>query len=163
MKFKRFMTMMVAAVAIVVGFSSCSSDDDEDEMAVAEQVAGSYTGQEIISVMGEVSSDVVTTYEFTKATDTTIDMLIPASGESGMMMIPALPVKGLTLTKNGNTITGRAASYAGTVTNASGAEKAYTITNVAVVFHDKNVAVTFSLKYGSMPMLMETTFTGIKK
>lgn len=157
------MTMMVAAVAIVVGFSSCSSDDDEDEMAVAEQVAGSYTGQEIISVMGEVSSDVVTTYEFTKATDTTIDMLIPASGESGMMMIPALPVKGLTLTKNGNTITGRAASYAGTVTNASGAEKAYTITNVAVVFHDKNVAVTFSLKYGSMPMLMETTFTGIKK
>jgi hypothetical protein len=163
MKFKRFMTMMVAAVAIVVGFSSCSSDDDEDEMAVAEQVAGSYTGQEIISVMGEVSSDVVTNYEFTKATDTTIDMLIPASGESGMMMIPALPVKGLTLTKNGNTITGRAASYAGTVTNASGAEKAYTITNVAVVFHDKNVAVTFSLKYGSMPMLMETTFTGIKK
>ena len=163
MKFKRFMTMMVAAVAIVVGFSSCSSDDDEDEMAVAEQVAGSYTGQEIISVMGEVSSDVVTNYEFTKATDTTIDMLIPASGESGMMMIPALPVKGLTLTKNGNTITGRAASYAGTVTNASGAEKAYTITNVAVVFRDKNVAVTFSLKYGSMPMLMETTFTGIKK
>ena len=157
------MTMMVAAVAIVVGFSSCSSDDDEDEMAVAEQVAGSYTGQEIISVMGEVSSDVVTNYEFTKATDTTIDMLIPASGESGMMMIPALPVKGLTLTKNGNTITGRAASYAGTVTNASGTEKAYTITNVAVVFHDKNVAVTFSLKYGSMPMLMETTFTGIKK
>ena len=157
------MTMMVAAVAIVVGFSSCSSDDDEDEMAVAEQVAGSYTGQEIISVMGEVSSDVVTNYEFTKATDTTIDMLIPASGESGMMMIPALPVKGLTLTKNGNTITGRAASYAGTVTNASGAEKAYTITNIAVVFHDKNVAVTFSLKYGSMPMLMETTFTGIKK
>ena len=157
------MTMMVAAVAIVVGFSSCSSDDDEDEMAVAEQVAGSYTGQEIISVMGEVSSDVVTNYEFTKASDTTIDMLIPASGESGMMMIPALPVKGLTQTKNGNTITGRAASYAGTVTNASGAEKAYTITNVAVVFHDKNVAVTFSLKYGSMPMLMETTFTGIKK
>ena len=163
MKFKRFMTMMVAAVAIVVGFSSCSSDDDEDEMAVAEQVAGSYTGQEIISVMGEVSSDVVTNYEFTKATDTTIDMLIPASGESGMMMIPALPVKGLTLTKNGNTITGRVASYAGTVTNASGAEKAYTITNVAVVFHDKNVALTFALKYGSMPMLMETTFTGIKK
>jgi len=154
---------MVAAVAIVVGFSSCSSDDDEDEMAVAEQVAGSYTGQEIISVMGEVSSDVVTNYVFTKATDTTIDMLIPASGESGMMMIPALPVKGLTLTKNGNTITGRAASYAGTVTNASGAEKAYTITNIAVVFHDKNVALTFALKYGSMPMLMETTFTGIKK
>ena len=55
MKFKRFMTMMVAAVAIVVGFSSCSSDDDEDEMAVAEQVAGSYTGQEIISVMRPMS------------------------------------------------------------------------------------------------------------
>ena len=163
MKFKSLMTMMVAAVAIVMGMSSCSSDDDEPEVALASQVVGSYSGQEVISVMGEVSSDVITTYEFTKVSDTSVDMTIPASGESGMMMIPALPVKGLTLAKNGNTITAKATSYAGTVTNASGAEKAYTITNIAVIFNDKNVAVTFALKYGAMPMLMETTFTGIKK
>jgi hypothetical protein len=31
------------------------------------------------------------------------------------------------------------------------------------MFSDKNVVVTYSLKYGNMPMAMETTFTGIRK
>ena len=48
--------------------------------------------------------------------------------------------------------------------NAAGDEKAYTISDLAVFFEDvpkgKAVAVTFSLKYGNMPMTMETTFTG---
>ena len=157
------MTMMVAAVAIVLGVSSCSSSDDEPEVAVATQVVGSYSGNEIIKVMGEESSNTTTTYVFAKATDTTIDMTIPESGEMGAMMIPSLPVKNIPLVKNGNTITGNMASYSGTVTNASGAEKAYTISNIAVVFGENKAVVTFSLKYGNMPMAMETTFTGTKK
>lgn len=155
--------MMVAAVAIVLGVSSCSSSDDEPEVAVATQVVGSYTGNEIIKVMGEESSNTTTTYVFAKATDTTIDMTIPESGEMGAMMIPSLPVKNIPLVKNGNTITGNMASYSGTVTNASGAEKAYTISNIAIVFGENKAVVTFSLKYGNMPMAMETTFTGTKK
>ena len=155
--------MMVAAVAIVLGVSSCSSSDDEPEVAVATQVVGSYSGNEIIKVMGEESSNTTTTYVFVKATDTTIDMTIPESGEMGAMMIPSLPVKNIPLVKNGNTITGNMASYSGTVTNASGAEKAYTISNIAVVFGENKAVVTFSLKYGNMPMAMETTFTGTKK
>ena len=163
MEIRKMMTMMVAAVAIVLGVSSCSSSDDEPEVAVATQVVGSYSGNEIIKVMGEESSNTTTTYVFAKATDTTIDMTIPESGEMGAMMIPSLPVKNIPLVKNGNTITGNMASYSGTVTNASGAEKAYTISNIAVVFGENKAVVTFSLKYGSMPMAMETTFTGTKK
>lgn len=155
--------MMVAAVAIVLGVSSCSSSDDEPEVAVATQVVGSYSGNEIIKVMGEESSNTTTTYVFAKATDTTIDMTIPESGEMGAMMIPSLAVKNIPLVKNGNTITGNMASYSGTVTNASGAEKAYTISNIAIVFGENKAVVTFSLKYGNMPMAMETTFTGTKK
>ena len=163
MEIRKMKTMMVAAVAIVLGVSSCSSSDDEPEVAVATQVVGSYSGNEIIKVMGEESSNTTTTYVFAKATDTTIDMTIPESGEMGAMMIPSLPVKNIPLVKNGNTITGNMASYSGTVTNASGAEKAYTISNIAVVFGENKAVVTFSLKYGNMPMAMETTFTGTKK
>jgi hypothetical protein len=49
------------------------------------------------------------------------------------------------------------------VTNAAGAEKAYTVTGLTVIFNDKNVVVTFSLKYGNMPFDFAGQFTGIKK
>ena len=167
MEFKRLMTVMVAALAIVLGMSSCSSDDDEPEVALATQVIGSYTGPEVIMVMGEESSSGTSTYDFAKASDTTVDMTIPASGEAGFMMIPKLTVKNIPLTKNGNNIMGSVASFTGKVTNAAGDEKAYTISNLSVFFEDapkgKTVALTFSLKYGNMPMTMETTFTGDRK
>ena len=69
MKFKSLMTMMVAAVAIVLGNCSCSSDDDEPEVAVASQVLGTYSGNEVIMVMNEESSNETRTYQFTKVSD----------------------------------------------------------------------------------------------
>lgn len=161
MKIKSLMMMTMAAMAFVFGVSSCSDDDDEQEVAVASQVAGSYSGNEVIFVMGEESSNEAKAYEFVKASDATVDMTVPEIG-MGMMTIPSFPVKNIPLTKNGNTVVGNLASYAGKVTNASGDEKAYTVSNISVVFSGKDVAVTFSLKYGNMPMNMETTFTGAK-
>ena len=164
MKIKSFMTMTLAVVAFVFGMTSCSSSsDDEPEVAVAEQVAGSYSGNEIVMVMGDESSNETKTYVLAKASDTSIDMTVPEIGMGGMMTIPALSVKNIPLTKIGNTITGKFDKYEGVVTNAAGDEKNYSISNFALVFSDKTVAVTFSLKYGNMPMSMETTFTGTKK
>lgn len=163
MKIKSFMMMMVAAATVVLGFSSCGSDDDEPEVPVATQVAGSYTGQEIVMVMGEESSNEIKTYTFAKTLDTAVDLTIPEMGMGGSMTIPALLVKNIPLKKIDKTISGLLTSYAGTVTNAAGAEKAFTITNLAIVVDDKNIAVTYSLKYGNMPMSMETTFIGTKK
>ena len=160
MKFKSFM-MMMATMAFVFGVCSCGSDDDEPEVAVATQVAGSYTGVEIMTVSGE-DDEGTKTFEFTKATDSSIDMTIPEYGEGGMAL-PKMPVKGILLTKSGNTITGRLSSYSGTVTNASGAEKAYTVSDLTVLFSDKNVVVTFALKYGNMPFAFLGKFTGTKK
>jgi hypothetical protein len=162
MKIKSFMAMMVAAVTIVLGMSSCSSDD-EPEVAVATQVAGSYTGNEIVMVMGEESSNDTKTYSFTKVSDTTIDMAIPEMGMGGMMTIPPLTVKNIPLTKSDGAIMGKLDSFAGTVLNASGSERAFTISNITVALNGNTVVVTFSLKFGSMPMSMETTFTGTKK
>lgn len=155
--------MMVAIAAFVFGVSSCGSDDDEPVVAVAEQVAGSYTGNEVVMVMGEESSNETKTYLFAKASETSVDMTIPEMGMGGHMSIPALSVKNIPLKKNGNAIGGSLASYTGSVTNADGSEKAFTITDLVILVDDKNMAVTYSLKYGNMPMSMETTFTGTKK
>ncbi|MBQ8155017.1 MAG: hypothetical protein IJ185_01840 [Prevotella sp.] len=160
---KRFMTMTLAALAFVVSMSSCSKDDDASEVAVAEQVAGTYSGNEIVMVMGEESSNETKIYSFEKVTDTSVDMLIPEMGMGGHMSIPALQVKNIPLKKNGNTIGGELASYAGTVINADGAEKAFTITGLVILIDGNNIAVTYSLKYGNMPMSMETTLIGTKK
>ena len=154
--------MTLATLAFVFGVCSCGSDDDEPEVAVAAQVAGTYTGNEVVFVMGEESSNETKAYEFVKASDVSADMTVPEIG-MGMMTIPSFSVKNIPLTKNGNTVTGSLASYASKVTNSSGDEKAYTVSNIAVVFSENNVAVTFSLKYGNMPMNMETTFTGTKQ
>lgn len=163
MEFKKFMTMAMAAVAIVMGVSSCSSDDDDDkDVAVAAEVAGQYTGQEVITVMGEVSSDDTKTYQIVKATDNTIDLTVPESGE-GMMAIPSFTIKSIPLAKNGKTISGGLPTYAGTVTNAQGAEKAYSINGLTILVNEKTAVVAFSLKYGNMPMTMETQFTGTKQ
>ena len=102
MKIKSFMTMMVAAAAFVFSMSSCGSDDDAPEVAVATQVAGSYTGSELMIVMGEPDES-TKTFEFTKSTDTSVDMMIPEYGE-GMMSLPKMPVKNIPLTKSGTSL-----------------------------------------------------------
>ena len=159
---KKFLTMTMVAMAFVFGMSSCGSDDkDEPEAPVANQVVGSYTGSEVLTVMGEADeSD--ETFEFTKATDVSVDVTLPQYGE-GMMTVPALPVKGIMLTKSGNTITGKLAQYEGTVKGADGSEKAYTVSDVTVIFNDKTVVMTFTQKYGNMPFAFEGVFSGTRK
>ena len=162
MKIKSLTIALIASLATVLGTSSCSSDDDEPEAPVATQVAGSYTGNEVIMVDNDESSNETKTYEITKASDTSVDMTVPEWG-MGMMTIPSFVVKNIPLAKSGNTITGKLASYSGTVKNAKGEEKAYVVSNVALIFGDKTVVGTYSLKYGNMPFLMTTTFTGTLK
>ena len=153
--------MALAMAAFAVSMSSCGSDDDEPEVAVADQVVGSYTGTEVLTVMGEADES-TETFEFTKASDVSVDVTLPKYGE-GMMTVPALPVRGILLTQSGNTITGKLAKYEGTVKSADGSDKAYTVSDLTVIFSDKTVVVTFTQKYGNMPFAFEGQFTGVRK
>ena len=72
-------------------------------------------------------------------------------------------MKNIPLAKSGNTIMGKLASYSGTMTNTKGEEKAFVVSNVALMFSEKTVVATYSLKYGNMPFLMTTTFSGDRK
>ena len=159
---KKIVTMALAAVAFVFSMSSCSSNDDEPEVAVADQVVGSYSGNEIFVVDNEESSNETKTYEFVKASDAPVDLIIPEVG-MGMMTIPSFSVKGITLSKDGNTIKGTVASYEGTVKGSDGSDKAYTVNDLTVLFSDKTVVVAYSLKYGRMPFPFTGSFTGTKK
>ena len=154
MKIKSFILTTMAAVALVFGVSSCGGDDDVPEAPVAAQVAGSYTGTEVLTVSGEADES-TETFVFTKATDVSVDVTLPEYGE-GMMTIPALPVKGIMLTKSGNTISGKLDKYEGTTE----AGKAYTISDIVVLFSDKTVVMTFKMKYGNMPFDFDGQFTG---
>ena len=153
--------MALAMTAFVFSMSSCGSDDDEPVVAVADQVVGSYTGTEVLTVMGEADES-TETFEFTKASDVSVDVTLPKYGE-GMMTVPALPVKGIMLTQSGNTITGKLDKYEGTVKSADGSDKAYTVSDLTVIFSDKTVVVTFTQKYGNMPFAFEGQFTGTRK
>ncbi len=161
MRIKSILAMTLVAMAFVIGVSSCSKDDDDLEVAVATQVAGSYEGEEVLTVMGEDSKG-TSTYQFVKSSDSSVDLTIPSSSGEGMAL-PALIVKNITLTQNGSTITGKLASYAGTVINQAGAEKSYTVSNLTAIFKDKTVVVTYTLKYGNMPFDFTGSFTGTKK
>ena len=159
---KNLITMTIAAVAFVMSMSSCSSSSSNDEpQPLVTQVIGSWTGNEIFMVDNEESSNETKTYGFTKATEVSVDMMIPEVG-MGMMTIPSFPIKGISLSKEGNSIKGKLASYEGTVKGADGSDKAYTITDLSVLFTDGYAVVTYTLKYGKMPFPFTGSFTGSK-
>ena len=159
------MTTM-AAVALVFGVSSCGGDDvpPVPESPVADLLAGSYSGTETMTVSGDIDES-EKVFQFTKANDTTVDMVIPAYGE-GMMTLPELPVKGIILVKEDTNIAGALplGSYTGTVKNAKGEEKTYVVSDFMVLYSGKDnaIMVTFKLKYGNMPFDFDGVFTGKK-
>ena len=155
--------LLLAAMAFVFGMSSCgSSDDDAPEAPLATQVAGSYTGNEIFVVDNEESSNETKTYQFSKVTDVSVDITVPEVG-MGMMTVPSFPIKGISLSKDGNDIKGKLASYEGTMKGADGSDKAYTVTDLTARFSDKTVVVYYSLKYGRMPFPFTCAFAGNKQ
>ena len=161
MKMKKFMTMALATVAFAFSMSSCGSDD-EPEVAVANQVAGSYSGNEVFVVDNEESSNETKSYLFKKVTDISVDLQIPEVG-MGMMTIPSFSIKGISLSKDGNTIKGKLTKFEGSLKGADGSDKAYTVSDLTALFNDKTVVVTYSLKYGRMPFPFTCTFTGTRK
>ena len=166
MKIKSFILTTMAAVALVFGVSSCGGDDvpPVPESPVADLLAGSYSGTETMTVSGDIDES-EKVFQFTKANDTTVDMVIPAYGE-GMMTLPELPVKGIILVKEDTNIAGALplGSYTGTVKNAKGEEKTYVVSDFMVLYSTKDnaIMVTFKLKYGNMPFDFNGVFTGKK-
>ena len=80
-KFKTMMAMMLALVSMCVAFNSCSSDDDNDTVAAAKEIAGSYTSSLDMTVMGETSTYDHVTMKIEAVDDATVKVTLPACGE----------------------------------------------------------------------------------
>ena len=97
MKIKSFMTMMMAAVAIVLGTSSCSSSDDEENVPLTiNTLSGEYIGEATgtlvsINEKGEQRSSDVTPQGTETAKITVNDALAPLSkSPTRMNLLPSL-------------------------------------------------------------------------
>ena len=150
-KFKTMMAMMLALVSMCVAFSSCSSDDDNDTVAAAKEIAGSYTSSLDMTVMGQASTFDNLTMKIEAVDDATVKVTLPAC-DKGMMPLPALEVPAVKVTGSNGAYAFSQENYAGTVT-VNGAEKKYTVT-LQGTFKDNTLTVKYSVQYGKMPMPM---------
>ena len=154
-KFKTMMAMMLALVSMCVAFSSCSSDDDNDTVAAAKEIAGSYTSNLEMTVMGEPSTYNNLTLKIEAVDDATVKVTLPACGE-GMMALPALEVPAVKVSGSNGAYAFSKENYTGTVT-VKGAEKNYTVT-LQGTLKDNTLTVNYSVQYGKMPMPMIAKF-----
>ena len=143
--------MMVAMLTMCVAFTSCSNDDDNDTVAAAKEIAGSYTSTLDMTVMGQASTYDNLTMKIEAVDDATVKVILPACGE-GMMALPALEVPAVKVSGSNGAYAFSLESYAGTVT-VNGAEKKYTVT-LQGTFKDNTLTVNYSVQYGKMPMPM---------
>ena len=158
-KFKTMMAMMLALVSMCVVFNSCSSDDDNDTVVAAKEIAGSYTGNMEMTVMGETSPYDNVTMKIEVVDDATVKVTLPACGE-GMMALPALEVPAVKVSGSNGAYAFAQENYAGTIT-VNGAEKKYTVT-LQGTLKDKTLTVNYSVQYGKMPMPMIGKFVCTK-
>ena len=159
-KFKfSFATMMVAMLTMCVAFTSCSNDDD-DTVAAAKEIVGSYTGNLAMTVMGQASSHDNITMKIEAVDNATVKVTLPAFGE-GMMSLPDLEVPAVKVSGSNGAYAFSQENYAGTVT-VNGAEKKYTVT-LQGTLKDNTLTVKYSVQYGKMPMPMIGKFVATKK
>ena len=154
-----FAAMMVAMFTLCVVFTSCSSDGDNDTVASAKEIAGSYTSTLEMTVMGKASTYDNLTMKIEAVGDATVKVTLPACGE-GMMALPALEVPAVKVSGSNGAYAFSQQSYAGTVT-VDGAEKKYTVT-LQGTLKDKTLTINYSVQYGKMPMPMIGKFVCTK-
>ncbi len=154
------MAMMLALVSMCVVFNSCSSDDDNDTVAAAKEIAGSYTSNLEMTVMGQASTYENLTMKIEAVDDATVKVTLPACGE-GMMALPALEVPAVKVSGSNGAYAFSQENYTGTVT-VKDAEKNYTVT-LQGTLKDNTLTVNYKVQYGKMPMPMIAKFVCTKK
>ena len=155
-KFKTMMAMMLALVSMCVAFSSCSSDDDNDTVAAAKEIADSYIGNMEMKVMGQASTYDNVTMKIEAVDDATVKVTLPACGDGGMMALPALEVPAVKVSGSNGAYAFSQEKYTGTVT-VNGAVKNYTVI-LQGTLKDNTLTVNYQVQYGNMPMPMKAKF-----
>ncbi len=160
--------MMIAAVALCLGFASCDDDDDDDapapaKVSLATSLAGDYTGEYSLTVSTSASTDTVT-YSIKMIDDTHVSLTTPSAG-SGAMALPSITIDNIPVSSSSvsgkEVISASVASVSGSIV-VNDVEKAYTFTDLVIANTGNKVSIAYSLQYGKMPMAMVCSFVGEK-
>lgn len=156
-RLKTIFATAVLSVGLIAGVSSCS-DKNEDEPAVpaAKEIAGTYEGDMICSVMGQESTFEGMTYTVTAEDDTNVTVSVSSFGNPPMQ-VPGFSIEGVK-------VSGTDGTYTLAATNFSGDANGKAFSGVLKgSYAEKELTVEFTLNYGAMPMPMICTFTAPKK
>lgn len=155
-KFKQFATLILLSVMFVAAAASCSDDDDDPAAAAAKEIAGTYNGNLICTVMGSESVFEDRTFVVTATSDSEVSVKTDAFGEAPMAL-PSITVGKLK-------VTGADGIYAVDATPFSGttdAGKQYSGT-IKLAYTNGVVAIDYQLQYGAMPMPLICSFTATR-
>lgn len=155
-KFKSILMAMMALIALV-GFTSCSNDDEPSQTPAAKSVAGIYKGDMTCSVMGQESTFEGMTFTVTAVDDATISVAISSFGEPPMQ-VPAITIDGVKVSGSDGTYALASTDFGGDLANG----KTYSGTLEGGYTSDK-ITIRFNLNYGAMPMPMICSFTAPKQ
>lgn len=158
-KFKfSFAAMMVAMLTMCVAFTSCSNDDDP--VAAASEVAGTYVDSLQLTVMGSTSTYKDLEVKVEAASDETVNIILPAYGE-GRMALPSLTIPAVKVAGSDNNYAFGVTDYKSSV-EVNGATKEFTMTLQGTYVAGK-LTLNYTLVYGTMPMPMVCKFVATKK
>ncbi|MDE6136722.1 MAG: calycin-like domain-containing protein [Muribaculaceae bacterium] len=155
----KFLSAIMVAAGLLTSLSlqSCSDDNNDEPAApAAKSVAGSYTGDLGMTVMGSTDTTEDVTFSLTATDDTHATLTFPTYGNPPMQ-IQEFDIPGLAVTKDGETYKIARTDYEQTLANgrtASGAVEGDVVDGV--------LTLRFTLLYGAMPMEMVGNFSGSK-
>lgn len=158
-KIKTMLAMMLAMVTFCGAMTSCG-DDDDNNVAAAKEVVGTYVNNLEMTVMGSTSTYENAEVKIEYSTDQSVNVTLPGAG-SGAMTLPTIKVPNVAVAGSNGSYTLKLESYKGTIT-VNGAEKNYTVT-INGTYSNNVLVLNYSLQYGAMPVPMIGKFTATKK
>ena len=166
MKRNFFLSVATLATVMTMTVTSCSSSDDDDNngagsSATAEQVVGTYVGETMsIALAGQGDMDPLenATFKLEKVDDSHVNITLPAFG-SAPMALPSITVKNLAVTESNGTYSIPETSFDQTLENGKGISKSA----IKATIKDGKMQITFVLKYGNMPFVMNCSSNATKK
>lgn len=166
---KNIFAILTLCVGIMATATSCNDNDKDEPDPIIDPVAtpaqfveGAYTGAMTCAIMGQTVNFEDMTFNVTAVSDSTADVTIPSFSYSGYaspvaMVIPEITVKDVK-------ISGKEAAYTFAKTDFEGtndAGKKYS-GSLAGTLTDNQLALSFSVTLGSMPMPMICSFNAPK-
>lgn len=158
-KIKTMLAMMLAMVAFCGVMTSCGDDDDET-VAAAKEVVGTYVDNLEMTVMTSTSTYENAEVKVEYADDSHVNITLPGAG-SGSMTLPSITVPKVDISGSNGSYTLSLNNYSGTV-SVNGVDKNYTVT-ISGTYSNNVLELNYSLQYGAMPMPMIGKFKATKK